>query len=92
MRDIYIATTGVLIFLGEEPDSGVDGAVHDAPEVLIQHPYFSRVWVVQEIGSAREAHVIFGRQVMHWNSFTPIYATCHTRHGCGTSIMPDAWA
>jgi hypothetical protein len=43
MRDIYLAATRVLIFLGEKPDSGVDGAVQDAPEVLIQHPYFSRV-------------------------------------------------
>ncbi|KAM5383813.1 hypothetical protein ACJZ2D_001802 [Fusarium nematophilum] len=63
MRYIYSAASRVLIFLSET------SAGKDDPDMLIQNPYFSRVWVVQEIASAREAYVLFGRQAMRWGFF-----------------------
>ena len=68
MRAIYSAARRVLIYLS------VDRAINssrgfDDPEVLCLNPYFSRIWVVQEIGSAKKALVLYDRQSMSWEFF-----------------------
>ncbi|RKL27258.1 hypothetical protein BFJ72_g13285 [Fusarium proliferatum] len=64
MRRIYSTASRVLIYLG------TDGSefTHD-PEILSDNPYFSRIWVVQEIASAKQALVLYHRQTMHWDFF-----------------------
>ncbi|KAF4339010.1 heterokaryon incompatibility het-6 [Fusarium beomiforme] len=68
MREIYSAASRVLIYLDvDDTESGTD-ITHD-PQILSQNPYFSRIWVVQEIASAKQAVVLCVRQVMGWSFF-----------------------
>ncbi|KAH8589512.1 heterokaryon incompatibility protein-domain-containing protein [Bisporella sp. PMI_857] len=39
---------------------------------LLQHPYWTRVWVVQEIVVARAAHVYYGDKFWGWRQFARI--------------------
>ncbi|KAG5820000.1 hypothetical protein H9Q74_009148 [Fusarium xylarioides] len=68
MRHIYSTASRVLIYLGtDETGSSLEPA-HD-PEILSDNPYFSRIWVVQEIASAKQALVLYHRQAMCWSFF-----------------------
>ncbi|KAJ4118920.1 hypothetical protein NW768_010660 [Fusarium equiseti] len=68
MREIYSAASRVLIYLSIHRASNSSRAVDD-PEVLCLNPYFSRIWVVQEIGSAKKALVLYDGQSMSWGFF-----------------------
>ncbi|EWG54916.1 hypothetical protein FVEG_17421 [Fusarium verticillioides 7600] len=68
MRRIYSTASRVLIYLGMD-DTGSGSEITDDPQTLSGNPYFSRIWVVQEIGSAKQALVLYGRQAMHWEFF-----------------------
>ncbi|KAF5707133.1 heterokaryon incompatibility het-6 [Fusarium globosum] len=68
MRYIYSTASRVLIYLGmDDTGSGLELS-HD-PEILSGNPYFSRIWVVQEIASAKQALVLYHRQAMRWSFF-----------------------
>ncbi|KAF5596715.1 heterokaryon incompatibility het-6 [Fusarium pseudocircinatum] len=68
MRRIYSTASRVLIYLGmDDAGSGLE-LTHD-PEILSENPYFSRIWVVQEIASAKEALVLYRCQAMGWSFF-----------------------
>ncbi|RBR08527.1 uncharacterized protein FIESC28_10217 [Fusarium coffeatum] len=67
MREIYSAASRVLIYLSV--DRANSSRAVDDPEVLCLNPYFSRIWVVQEIGSAKKALVLYDRQSMSWGFF-----------------------
>jgi hypothetical protein len=69
MRDIYSAANRVLIYLSVDHTGGDSEAIQDDPEILCLNPYFSRIWVVQEIGSAKKAMVLYKRQSMGWEFF-----------------------
>ncbi|KAM0501043.1 hypothetical protein ACHAP8_004770 [Fusarium lateritium] len=69
MRQIYTAANRVLIYLSVDHDKGDSAAFKDDPEILCLNPYFSRIWVVQEIGSAKKAIVLYRRQSMGWEFF-----------------------
>ncbi|RSL53138.1 hypothetical protein CEP54_010545 [Fusarium duplospermum] len=69
MRNIYSAARRVLIFLGTDHTQRLTGLVENDPEIMINNPYFSRVWVIQEIASAKEALVLCAGQTMHWSFF-----------------------
>ncbi|KAF5703939.1 heterokaryon incompatibility het-6 [Fusarium mundagurra] len=62
MKRIYSTAGGVLIYLGTEN-------ITDDPEILSGNSYFSRIWVVQEIASAKQALVLYDRKAMHWDFF-----------------------
>ncbi|EXA34679.1 hypothetical protein FOVG_14097 [Fusarium oxysporum f. sp. pisi HDV247] len=68
MRQIYSTASRVLIYL-EIGDAGSGLEFTHDPEILSRNPYFSRIWVVQEIASAKQALVLYGRQAMHWSFF-----------------------
>ncbi|KAH5860317.1 hypothetical protein HBI90_158530 [Parastagonospora nodorum] len=36
---------------------------------LLQHPWFQRVWVVQEVVAAKEVTVCYGQQLIPWTTF-----------------------
>lgn len=69
MRSVYSAARRVLIFLGMDHTQKLTGSVSDDPEIVIKNPYFSRVWVIQEVASAKEALVLYAGLIMHWNFF-----------------------
>ncbi|CAF3504471.1 unnamed protein product [Fusarium graminearum] len=69
MRQIYSAANRVLIYLSVDHASSDPATVNDDPETLCLNPYFSRIWVVQEIGSAKKAIVLYKRQSMGWDFF-----------------------
>ncbi|KAJ4132019.1 hypothetical protein NW765_013831 [Fusarium oxysporum] len=68
MRYIYSTASRVLIYLGIG-DTGSGSEITDDPEILSGNPYFSRIWVVQEIASAKQALVLYNRKAMHWDFF-----------------------
>jgi len=68
MREIYSAASCVLIYLSVDRTNNSSRTVDD-PEILCLNPYFSRIWVVQEIGSAKKALVLYDRQSMSWGFF-----------------------
>ncbi|KAF4452107.1 hypothetical protein F53441_5040 [Fusarium austroafricanum] len=68
MRDIYSAANRVLIYLGIDNTLG-GSEVECDPQSLSHNSYFSRIWVVQEIASAKQAEVLHARQSMSWNFF-----------------------
>ncbi|KAF5624776.1 heterokaryon incompatibility het-6 [Fusarium sp. NRRL 25303] len=68
MRHIYSTASRVLIYLGME-DTGSSLELSHDPEILSGNPYFSRIWVVQEIASAKQALVLYHRQAMRWSFF-----------------------
>ncbi|TXB97060.1 hypothetical protein FocTR4_00011837 [Fusarium oxysporum f. sp. cubense] len=68
MRYIYSTASRVLIYLGIG-DSGSGSEITDDPEILSGNQYFSRIWVVQEIASAKQALVLYDRKAMHWGFF-----------------------
>lgn len=39
---------------------------------LLRRPWFTRVWVIQEVGHARKVDVICGRSVMDWDVFADV--------------------
>ncbi|ETS77926.1 hypothetical protein PFICI_09988 [Pestalotiopsis fici W106-1] len=47
---------------------------------LLEHPWWSRVWVVQEIVVARQAFIICGRQKIEWNRFCRLVHSVASYH------------
>ena len=39
---------------------------------MLENPYWSRVWVVQEIVAARQVHIRYGRWWFDWDLFAPV--------------------
>ncbi|KAF2647208.1 HET-domain-containing protein [Lophiostoma macrostomum CBS 122681] len=51
----------------------------DRPNIgkLLDHPWFTRVWVLQEIKAARHAKVICGQYTVSWREFESAYRYWH---------------
>jgi hypothetical protein len=82
MRDIYTSAARVLTYLGDSiaemenavvlpqknghdlGDSSQDPTVDS--RTVLQVPYFSRIWVIQELLLSRTATITFGNHTMHW--------------------------
>jgi Heterokaryon incompatibility protein (HET) len=52
-----------------------------AIDKIFQHPWWERVWVIQEATVARELCVICGRQVLPWNMLCQIYPVTIRKSG-----------
>ncbi|KAH7153532.1 ankyrin repeat-containing domain protein [Dactylonectria macrodidyma] len=50
----------------------LDGRMGEALQELLQRPWFQRVWVIQEVASARAASVMCGSKVVSTQTFTQI--------------------
>jgi len=86
MNKIYKLALRVLVWLGSHPDMveaarvvrdhGLDEEdslqVRSALSMLLQHPYFSRVWVVQEVALAASIDVFCGPIVVEWRKIQKI--------------------
>lgn len=90
MDKIYSIASRVLIYLGE-PSSGPGEALtavntcaspsdtqNDAAFLveLAKRPYFKRLWVIQEVGLATRASVIYGVLIMHWTDLCSAFQSC----------------
>jgi hypothetical protein len=38
---------------------------------LLNHPYWSRVWIIQEVSLGRRVELLYGHGVIDWNTFGP---------------------
>lgn len=63
MQYIYATAQRVVIYLGD-----LDIEVGDIEEIL-KAPYFSRIWVIQEVAAGRHKTVIYGSHEMPWEDF-----------------------
>ncbi|KAG7104842.1 Heterokaryon incompatibility protein 6 like [Verticillium longisporum] len=39
---------------------------------ILAHPYFTRIWMVQEIAINKMLHVVYGRETIKWETLAPI--------------------
>ncbi|KAJ4987004.1 hypothetical protein SVAN01_07545 [Stagonosporopsis vannaccii] len=84
MKEVYSGADKVLIFIGLEGHrsneamaciADVDSKVPahelqaEAVHNLLQRPWFSRVWVVQEVARSRSAVVVCGSSAVPWECF-----------------------
>ncbi|KAF4829613.1 Heterokaryon incompatibility protein 6, OR allele [Colletotrichum tropicale] len=80
MRYIYATAERVIIYLGEgagdpklEPSVPWKYENHgntlDLSTDLTKQPYFTRVWVIQEVASARSAWILLGSKGARWEDF-----------------------
>ena len=85
MKRIYNTADKVLVYIGEEEEgsnSGMDciadvdgdaGNQHIYPQGavsgLLSRPWFSRLWVIQEVARSRSAVVICGARAVSWDCF-----------------------
>lgn len=75
MDKIFRSASKVLIWLGCEPTMVEaarqvrygDGDTSNAVATLLHHPYFSRVWIVQEVGLARKKVIVCGDVQLEWS-------------------------
>jgi hypothetical protein len=82
MRDIYTSAARVLTYLGDKHDlldtvaerSVSDGQrfdpFHEDLKAIVRMPYFSRIWVVQELLLSKTASLTFDDHTMHWTDFS----------------------
>ncbi|KAF3810235.1 Heterokaryon incompatibility protein 6 [Colletotrichum gloeosporioides] len=80
MRNIYAMAKRVLIYLGEDPTDpepqvtapwtyAAKGNSIELREDMTKLSYFTRMWVVQEVASARCAWVLYGSRGAKWEDF-----------------------
>jgi hypothetical protein len=81
MADIYSKASQVLACLGS-PDSQtvyttkvvisyLNGSIQYCPEPgFLRHPYFERVWILQEISLVKSVLLHVGRKTVHWTAST----------------------
>ncbi|KAF4929090.1 Heterokaryon incompatibility protein 6, OR allele [Colletotrichum viniferum] len=80
MRNIYAMANRVLVYLGEDPKDPepetsvawkytVKGNTIELGEDLIKLSYLTRMWVIQEVASARCAWVLYGSRGARWEDF-----------------------
>ncbi|RYP12250.1 hypothetical protein DL765_007435 [Monosporascus sp. GIB2] len=47
-----------------------------ALQAFLNNPWFTRMWVIQEVAMSRELHVVYGREKMAWHSLEAAMAFC----------------
>jgi hypothetical protein len=55
---------------------------------LLDHPWFTRVWILQEIKAAREAKVICGQCTVSWREFESAYRYWQGGHAVLHQFLP----
>ncbi|VUC36750.1 unnamed protein product [Clonostachys rosea] len=89
MADIFACAIKVIVYLGEnEPPSFDDEPLYRSRlrqqvEELCSRPYFSRIWVVQELAFAVDKTVISGSTTWDWETFYTL--ACSLSHATGLS-------
>lgn len=68
---------------------GATGRCHDEINAIIGHPWFTRVWTLQEIAMSTNTHVIRGNSSMDWDDFLFVVTTFGSgwQAGYGDSAM-----
>lgn len=89
MKDVYSGADKVIIFIGLEGhrsdeamacvadvDDDVTAQNSQAVNSLLRRPWFSRVWVVQEVARSRSAVVVCGSKAVSWDCFWRLPFRC----------------
>ncbi|KAN0102765.1 HET domain containing protein [Hyaloscypha variabilis] len=71
LQDAQAWTTGN----GHRPSVGLGPGITASPQQMaidhiISRPYFSRIWVIQEVVFARDVQIILGDRAVQWDSFS----------------------
>ncbi|VUC28684.1 unnamed protein product [Clonostachys rosea] len=66
MTEIYACARQVLVYLGDQEPTGDH---YEQILTLCKRPYFSRIWVVQELAFAAAKRVICGSKSWSWDDF-----------------------
>jgi hypothetical protein len=101
MGTIYASASQVIIYLGpgtpatdrmlnylnkEESDSDKHIVIHSVVREFLDHRWFDRVWILQEIALARLAIMIVGKKTTHWT----LQAINKVLRLCGGQPPPSA--
>jgi len=57
--------------------------------VLLQHPWFARIWVVQEVALAKYVRIVYGDEVISWDRLASSIKTLQKNHHCG--VWLECW-
>ncbi|KAH7041462.1 heterokaryon incompatibility protein-domain-containing protein, partial [Microdochium trichocladiopsis] len=57
---------------------------------LLEHSYFSRMWMVQETSAQSDVHVMYGGSLLLWKTLSTIYAITLTAHQLSTLVEDSA--
>lgn len=77
MGKIYSYANRVLVYLGEDGEGSAEAmdyiasrtGAHESIPKLLERPWFSRVWVLQEVALAQVAVVVCGTKCVPWACF-----------------------
>jgi hypothetical protein len=72
MSDIYSQCQALIIWLGKASALSAQRFWQDGPAILLQNPYFTRVWIVQEVLLAKHIEVLGGTTWINWSAFLSI--------------------
>ncbi|KAK4158933.1 heterokaryon incompatibility protein-domain-containing protein [Cladorrhinum sp. PSN259] len=42
---------------------------------MMEHPYFTRIWMVQEVAVNKVVHIVYGGQLLNWDTVTLVFRT-----------------
>ena len=89
MREVYSRADEVVVFLGTpsfHTDAALDlMARADFPTrfvdfderigviELLEHPYWSRAWIIQEVARSQKASIVCGRKKIEWEKFLELF-------------------
>jgi hypothetical protein len=92
MRDVYMSAARVLTYLGNcdkglgdvtkssHYSDGISNTFHGTAPVdvssILRLPYFSRIWVIQEVLLSTSATLSFDKHTMHWQDFRDLAWHC----------------
>lgn len=98
MRDIYTMAKRVLIYIGEDPDDPepntsvpwMDRTKRNIEVCsdLAQRAYFTRMWVVQEVASAKTAWILYGSRGFVWKDIDDPDVYTHPNYELLTNLHP----
>ncbi|KAH6999520.1 ankyrin repeat-containing domain protein [Ilyonectria destructans] len=75
--------------LGGIHHTEIDAHVADAFQELLQKPWFLRVWVIQEVASARAASIMCGSKTISTRTFTQIPPLLEIKPNAHTQALLD---
>ena len=58
----------------------IDQGIVAAMQYLMQHPYWSRVWIIQEVVAAKNIRIMCGTTFLHWSHLTKFLLLISYRH------------
>lgn len=74
MDFIYSRAQRVIVWLSIDPLHSTSTSKFDKVSNLHNHPYWSRLWILQEIGLAHDLKVCFDGEMYNWDDFVKFFS------------------